>query len=69
MTYRERLLVEIDTYCAETATSERAFSLAATGNPKFLSRLRAGNVTLRTFQAAYDYLHEKKSEMGKGIAA
>lgn len=69
MTHRERLLSEIQRYCEMTSTSERAFSLAATGNPKFISRLRAGNVTLRLFQAAEDYLHQQRAIFSGEIAA
>lgn len=69
MTHRERLLSQIQRYCEETATSERAFSIAATGNPKFISRLRAGNVTLRLFQAADDYLHQQQAMANEEIAA
>lgn len=69
MTHRERLLSDIQRHCEATSMSERAFSIAATGNPKFVSRLRAGNVTLRLFQAADDYLHKQQVIVVEEIAA
>lgn len=60
MTNREKLLREIERYRKKHSLSETGFSVAATGNPKFISRLKAGNVTLRLFEAAETYLKPAK---------
>lgn len=52
MSIRNSLLKEIEAVQKEMALSDRAFSIGATGNPKFMSRLRKGNVTLASVEAA-----------------
>ncbi|QQX91314.1 hypothetical protein IGS75_01340 [Gluconobacter sphaericus] len=60
MTQRDRLLQQIEDFRSSREMSERAFSIAATGNPKFLSRFRQGISTLRSIEAVENYL---KNEM------
>ena len=52
MSIRNSLLNEIEAVQKKMALSDRAFSIGATGNPKFMSRLRKGNVTLASVEAA-----------------
>lgn len=58
MTYRERILSEVESYLASAKISERAFSIAACGHPKFVSRLRSGVSTLRSIEAAAGYMRD-----------
>ncbi|AOW48398.1 hypothetical protein A4R89_02095 [Acetobacter ascendens] len=60
MSIRTSLLKEIETVQKERSLSDRAFSLGATGNPKFMSRLRTGNVTLASIEAAKRYVASLK---------
>ena len=56
MTYRERILSEIEAYCAAKDLSARAFSIAAVGHPKFLSRLKVGISNLQSIEKADAYM-------------
>jgi len=62
MTNRDRLLQEIEKFRTERSLSERAFSIAATGNPKFVSRLRSGVSTLRSIETAEAYMRAQHKE-------
>jgi len=56
MTQRDRLLQQIEEFRNNRGMSERAFSIAAAGNPKFLSRFKKGVSTLRSIEAVEKYL-------------
>lgn len=56
MSIRDSLLKEIETAQKEMSLSDRAFSLRAGVHPKFMQRLRQGNVTLSSMEAAKKYV-------------
>lgn len=62
MSIRDEILKEIESVQKERSLSDRAFSLGATGNPKFLSRLRKGNVTLASIEAARQHITALRRE-------
>lgn len=59
MTQRDRLLQQIEDFRKKHGMSERAFSIAATGNPKFLSRFRQGVSTLRSIETVEGFLKKE----------
>lgn len=58
MTLRDSLLKRIADYRESHAMSERQFSLLASGHTNAVSRLRAGQATLRTIEAIERVLAE-----------
>lgn len=56
MLYRERILKEIEDYCAAVPLSPRVFGILAVGNPKFIRRLKAGMSSLRSIEKADAYM-------------
>ncbi len=52
MTKREQLIAEIEAFCLTKKLSDRRFSMLATGNVKFVGRLRRGVVTSRSMDLA-----------------
>ena len=65
MTKRDQLITEIEVFCAQWRLSERRFGLLATGNVKFMGRLRRGVVTSRSMDKADMFMTSYHGEVGE----
>lgn len=66
MTAREKLLAEIETFLKATGLNSTRFSIEATGDRAFMTRLRKGNgVNLDTAQAVRDFMGDYKRKNPK----
>ena len=59
---RDDFLKDVDRYIASHDISAREFSVQATGDAGFVSRLRNGaNITLKTMEKVRDFMNKQRS--------